>query len=888
MSSTLECQMSRGEQDDGKELFMSTLPNTLEALCSMQAAPHDDTILHHLLDIIKELIISEADAKRCGLFDFVDMVREKAHGLNSATLVLAMGVSAHLAHITGGAGPLWQKVAALYDEVQSSVVSGCSSVGAAYFSSLSKVVACPAGLLWLENNNVHFQTALLTLEKGQSMFVLSAAENFVLTSLTNSLEANIPTETHSPPLSSMVVQGVDFLTSRVMEMKRNRATLLDQMIVSSHVSTFYRLVATMVAALSGLGRFCQWKVGDEAFVATLAQLALQHPSEKVQSSALQSVVNLVGYMSGSTKEEFLKQEIVSPLLKTMSEGGVESGIHVAAAFMKASQTTEGSEAMRALQKLVHLPHDLLFGQQIHNAELARLVSAVTTALCDQQRFGRLISSLLHSVKQTDNGEGLVRLVVSAGTTREDEDWPSLVSSWPQGVGAVIVSNRRLLTSLLDLFQQDDCLDLTMQQAADVLMTLMRIMRGPLVESRLYSQTCTAFLNIVSKQYQCSAPGETGGLEKVLTHWVELMEYRLVSMQWEIRDTTLELIRKVLGIASDPWFLSALADHHLLRHVWNCTKYGESYPRASAIALATSLTESPLWDAFLQDADITETTLANEMMEVVANDSEAFPRRAAVLLLTALLSRSTLPSLTPSPSDRTLLRTKICAAMLAAMNDFDWDVKVKVLDFWEKLAAPLLPCREGVEGGSGGGGNVRNAAMSDRKLHRKRTSSKQSCSVSSKDYHCALESLLQEGFGQALMTGAEDYDLAVKQKALHMLVSLQECMESEEDLPVKAPRLDRESDTTNSHSAEVTGEEASNTDLTAPCVTVNQFLQALSQLDPASTLQQQSHGANEYDRKPASVLEDVMAAVKGASSVHEVTFMSEDEFDDADDMFVDCY
>lgn len=37
-----------------KELFLSNLPETLEALCDSQSALQDDTILHRLLDLIKE------------------------------------------------------------------------------------------------------------------------------------------------------------------------------------------------------------------------------------------------------------------------------------------------------------------------------------------------------------------------------------------------------------------------------------------------------------------------------------------------------------------------------------------------------------------------------------------------------------------------------------------------------------------------------------------------------------------------------------------------------------------------------------------------------------------------------------------------------------------
>ena len=48
-------QMSGEDRDDEKRTFLSLLPGTLDALCSLRTAPHDDTILHRLVDIIKQL-----------------------------------------------------------------------------------------------------------------------------------------------------------------------------------------------------------------------------------------------------------------------------------------------------------------------------------------------------------------------------------------------------------------------------------------------------------------------------------------------------------------------------------------------------------------------------------------------------------------------------------------------------------------------------------------------------------------------------------------------------------------------------------------------------------------------------------------------------------------
>ena len=61
--------MSNAQENEDKKSFITLLPATLESLCSMQGVPHDDTILHRLLDIIKQLSKSFAeDAIFCSCF----------------------------------------------------------------------------------------------------------------------------------------------------------------------------------------------------------------------------------------------------------------------------------------------------------------------------------------------------------------------------------------------------------------------------------------------------------------------------------------------------------------------------------------------------------------------------------------------------------------------------------------------------------------------------------------------------------------------------------------------------------------------------------------------------------------------------------------------------
>ncbi|KAK7112107.1 BRCA1-associated ATM activator 1-like [Littorina saxatilis] len=891
-----------------KDRFLSMLPGTLDALCGMRGLPHDDTILHRLLDKIICLITSPDDANSAGLFSFLDAVAKDVNNLNASVLVLALGMAAPLVSMATLPVEQRQRVMSVYNSVQSSAVMEDTSVGAAYFNSLASVVGYPMGLEWLEKNSIHMQTALSTLETAQSVFLLKAAEILVVASVTKSLESSAPTSTPSSPTSPTVVKTMQFLSDALAVMAKGSANLLDQMIVSTHVSTFHQSVGQIISLLCDGERFCKWKCGEEGFVASLARLALQHPSEKIRFSSLQSTAKLTGFMDKDAQEKFLAKEIVFPLLKLVSEGEIEREITVAATFINCSQTSATSEALSTLKKFYQMPHDILFGQQIQNKELTALAPLVTTALQDKQRFSKLISSILHSLTQTNNCDGLIRLLQSASTSRDSEDWSSLLSTWLEGIGAVVMGNQRLLNSLLHQLQQDDSLELSLVECSAALKSFLQIMKRPMVESRLYSQTCSAFLNILRKQTARCSSVESDEMREVMGQTLELLERRLVAMQWDIRDTTLEFVRSLICTVPDAWFLRLALERHLLRDAWSCLKDGESYPRASVITMATRLIMLPnWWAAFLQDCNVTEASLVDEMVKLLSEDSEAFPRRAAVQFLTALFSH--FPAHPPATvySDVAQQRHKICSAMNLFMVDLDWEVKVRLLEFWEKMATPLLSGEQGArrdEGngevkGSGDTGDAPGRSNTGKQRSSVTTQGKRRSDRNSEENYSMLASLLKDGFGLALLTGTEDYDTAVQQKALQILAAVEEKVTCSGHSPTKSQKLKSEvqdplivasnvgpqaeiGDTPKENASSVIPVDGVSSDPVA------QFLHKISQLNPTRQLICLGPSSDVYDQNPSSLMEDVMAATKAAVKSSEVSLMSEDEFEDADDMFVDCY
>ena len=324
-------------------------------------------------------------------------------------------------------------------------------------------------------------------------------------------------------------------------------------------------------------------------------------------------------------------------------------------------------------------------------------------------------------------------------------------------------------------------------------------------------------------------------------------------------------------------------------------------------LQYSVTKKPTIFIDLQDF------LVDEMVELLSNDTEAFARRAAVQLLTALVVRTTRAN---SPQQSSALqRRKICSAMTLSMNDFDWEVKAMVMEFWEQISAPLFPqevsCEssndEGLEshksGPGGDGGSTDSPAAgcsSAMPIKGRRALSKHKCSEekSSDKYLDMLGDLLREGFGKAVLAGAEDYDSTVKEKGLLILAAILKQSEVGAHPPAKAQKRSsgiEEAETSKASRASLICKAEADVDVSLSTPPrdhhissdpVEEFLHKVSQVNPSLQLQQLGSSTDEYDRRPSSMLEDIMAAARMATKGSEVGLMSEDE--DADDMFVDCY
>eukprot|EP00063_Salmo_salar_P065023 XP_014039858.1 PREDICTED: BRCA1-associated ATM activator 1-like [Salmo salar] len=169
----------------------------------------------------------------------------------------------------------------------------------------------------------------------------------------------------------------------------------------------------------------------------------------------------------------------------------------------------------------------------------------------------------------------------------------------------------------------------------------------------------------------------------------VLKKRVCDVRWEVLDSTLEFLGQLceaLSCTVTPILLEALCDQ-------------ESYVRASAIsALARTL---PLSDQQGEPGNQTQEQTLGQLLHILSQDSEGFPRRAVVQFFINWLKTHPSSSSSSSSSLRSVLSL--------GSTDLDWEVKVHTLELVELLMEETLPGHQESElgsapppyGGSGG-------------------------------------------------------------------------------------------------------------------------------------------------------------------------------------------
>lgn len=163
----------------------------------------------------------------------------------------------------------------------------------------------------------------------------------------------------------------------------------------------------------------------------------------------------------------------------------------------------------------------------------------------------------------------------------------------------------------------------------------------------------------------------------------VLEKRMCDVRWEVRDSTLEFITQLtVALSDNSGFVEVLYTSGLVSILLSLLSDTEGYVRASAVtAVGEAVTSSVQQMALVSKINLLEEALA-QMMSILSQDTEGFPRRAVVKTFTSWLKGS---------NPITALDSSLSSVLSLGGNDFDWEVKMHTLELAEALMEKMLTC-----------------------------------------------------------------------------------------------------------------------------------------------------------------------------------------------------
>ncbi|KAJ8246105.1 hypothetical protein GJAV_G00263700 [Gymnothorax javanicus] len=162
----------------------------------------------------------------------------------------------------------------------------------------------------------------------------------------------------------------------------------------------------------------------------------------------------------------------------------------------------------------------------------------------------------------------------------------------------------------------------------------------------------------------------------------IMQKRLCSIQWEVRDSSLEFLTGLTShFHSNRSYCEMLLSSGVPDLAFTLLRDPESYVRASAIfalgqtALITKTAGSPTSGHVLQE------DLATQFVDILAEGTEVFARRAVIKVFTLWFT-------SPYPTED--LEEPLRAVLTLGSEDLDWEVKVHTLELAQVLISQALP------------------------------------------------------------------------------------------------------------------------------------------------------------------------------------------------------
>ncbi|NXM72498.1 BRAT1 protein, partial [Serilophus lunatus] len=179
-------------------------------------------------------------------------------------------------------------------------------------------------------------------------------------------------------------------------------------------------------------------------------------------------------------------------------------------------------------------------------------------------------------------------------------------------------------------------------------------------------------------------------EKILEDVFLVLQKRLCSPCWEIRDSSLEFLTAMIKCLRDQdEFRQSLLSSEVPRLAENLLKDPESYVRASAV---TAVGHLAFITYFAPESSVVENQCNKEntvakLQEILSTDSEGFPRRAVISIFTTWLREGCTGQLEDTEQF-------VSRVIQTVEHDLDWEVRLGGLELVEVFCSKTV-CQLGL-------------------------------------------------------------------------------------------------------------------------------------------------------------------------------------------------
>ncbi|CAC5409592.1 BRAT1 [Mytilus coruscus] len=793
----------------------------LEVLLNSSTHIKDDTCLNKLIDLLRKKLDCVEDVEDCSIPYFLQLIPERT----SSTAVFVFGI-----HVTGILGSQ-TNLNALYEshviDVLQTTLShdlvAAPAIGEAFYKVLKTIP-----LYIIQSLKDLMSITVEIFQQKNSLFLTKSAMQFVVFYFTK----------HSDDLEEHLTE---FLERLIIEINRKADNDHNQ----QDSSEFSSICVDIVKEVIILEPWRTWMFKRfPDFIEKLFKILISS-NESIFDGCLQCLLGASQRFEGPALREFGIQMLSS--INILIENDITRGQEACSRMMNFGLW---SEHLEWLKTVVCLPLYLLVPLEEEPERIKQTTQRIRKQLTSRPRAIKIFCGTLEKVATLKFQDQYIKdmVMICFEMTVEDNR-----SSQLSDIQSYIYGSSKIQQKCLHIFNKDAWLP----YSSRILSVVISVCENSMVDNVTYTKCLDVihhFLPNILNQRNYSFDQ--------LPKLVFALQKHLCGISWESREATLSFILKVLrSYKDDTDVIAWYKENKLDISVWQCFTDSEGYVRSTAVdCLADIILHQELQDHLLTVLDIDVDTVTSRIEILCSSDTEAFVRRSAVDCITKLWEDYSVLS-----SNNRLSILKLMSNVMT--KDFDWEVKLKVLDFWNQyINKELFECDNlQVTLPSYTVKNYSSSISSDSGLKNNKTKSKITCLVTS-------------GCLKSLFSLADDFDRSVIQKALNTTKNVKHFIKQNNLL------------TDMVFDKDYVEENCSNCKKQKFNLTLNQdisfeegnkdereMIDWLLSVDIDQKLATFSQTCDEYERNPISLLDDIL--LYAGSHDHE---------DEDDNTVIDCY